>query len=512
MMVDTITERASDFTSRDFDSWIIELRNRVQSAFPSWTDFNTANFGNILLELFAHTLDVMSFTQDQQFLETRIVFATLRKSMINLGKLVSFTLPGASVASVDLTFTIADGNPRVSDIIIPKGTVLVTIEGDTEFDLLQDVTISAGQIQVTGASAENARERTTNFVTDGSPNQEVVLAEVPYVDQSSVVTVLGTPWTEQTDLLSSGPTDLHYFVDVDEDQRATVKFGDGINGAIPTGAAIAVYKTGGGEDGNVEALSIGSFRDSNQFPTLAGEQVQLTVFNPVGAGGGVDRMSVEEARVAIPASVRTAGARSVTREDFEDNALKVRGVARAMMLTSDEDPGIPDNEGRLYIVPVGGGLPSAALKTEVLDFINNNFPPCLTFTFTVEDPVLVVINISATVFLVPGKTEVDTRTAIEAAYDAFFALNNPDGSVNTDIDFGFRIRTNKMPPGTLVGELPFSDLFNAMRDAVDDTGDLVLRKIEEDSFTPADDVPILDTQFPIIGSITLVNGDTAAAF
>ena len=107
-MVDTITEQISDFTARDFDSWVIELRNKVNAAFPSWTDFNTANFGNILLEMFAHTLDVVSFYQDQQFLETRVVFARLLKSMINLGKNVGFTLPGNSVATATLEITIAD--------------------------------------------------------------------------------------------------------------------------------------------------------------------------------------------------------------------------------------------------------------------------------------------------------------------------------------------------------------------------------------------------------------------
>ena len=123
-MVDTITQQASDFTNRDFNSWILELRARATAAFPGWTDFNTANFGNILLELYAHTLDVLSFTQDQQYLERFVVFATLRRSMINLGKNVGFVLPGAVAGTVDLEVTIADGQTRSVDITIPKGTVI----------------------------------------------------------------------------------------------------------------------------------------------------------------------------------------------------------------------------------------------------------------------------------------------------------------------------------------------------------------------------------------------------
>lgn len=513
-MVDTITQQAQDFTNRDFDSWIIELRSRASTAFPGWTDFNTPNFGNILLEMFAHTLDVLSFTQDQQYLETRIVFARLRRSMIALGKNVGFELPGPVVSTVDLEITFADGLARTTDLIIPKGTVIKTLDlaEDVEFDLVADVTIAAGFIQTTTAGAENARERTDTFVADGTPEQTVQLGTTPFVDGSATVTVGAFTFTEVDNFLQSGPTDKHFVVDVDEDNRATLRFGDGINGEAPSGAATVVYKTGGGADGNVDANTLVDFRDGNRFDTVGFETVQLTVRNPLAAAGGVDRMSVEEARVAIPASLRTTGSRSVTQLDFEDNARKVRGVARAMMLTSDDDPSIPENSGLLFIVPVGGGLPSAALKTEVFDFINSDFPPTLTFTFSVEDPTLLIVSIVATVFLNIGVTEPEARTAVEDAYDAFFALLNANGSQNTQIDFGFKVRTLVMPPGSTIAELPFSDLFNVIRDATKPDGTRVFRKVDEDLFTPADDVLLTDREFPVVGSITLTNGDTALPF
>lgn len=518
-MVATITERASDFTSRDFDSWILELRARANTAFPGWTDFNTANFGNILLEMFAHTLDVLSFTQDQQFLETRIVFARLRRSMIGLGKLVGFTLPGAAVATADLEITIADGIPRATAITVPKGTVIKTpdLEEQVEFDLTADAVIPAGSTQITDAAAANSREQTQDLIADGSATQRFILEKTPFVDGSADGNVVfGVDvFTEVENFLSSGPTDNNFRVDVDDNDQGTLVFGDGINGKQPLGAGNVIYRTGGGAAGNVDANTLREFRDTNRFPTVPGDLVALLVRNPVQAAGGRDRMSVEEARVAIPASVRTAGNRSVTRDDFEDNALKVRGVARSMMLTSDDDGAIPENTGELLIVPVGGGLPSASLKTEVKDLIDTEFPPTLTFTFTIEDPVLKIISIEATVFLALGVTEVAARQAIEDAYDAFFALVNPDGSVNRQIDFGFKIRDTVMPPGSTQGEIPWSDLFNVIRDAPDPTGKLVNRKVDEDSVlfaTFPDDVLLLDREFPILGSVSLLNGDTLSPF
>lgn len=512
-MVSTITSQASDFTSRDFDSWIIELRTRVNAAFPGWTDFNTPNFGNILLEMFAHTLDVLSFYQDQQYLETRIVFAQLRRSMIALGKNVGYELSGAEAATADLEFTIANGVARATDLIIPQGTVLRTNdqEDNPEFDLLAPVTIPAGQIQATG-TAENARAQADNLVADGQPDQKIPLLNTPYLDDSLTILFGATTWTEVDDFLSSGPTDNAFRVEVDAEDRATVIFGDGINGAIPSGAGTASYKTGGGSQGAVDANTIVTFRDGNTLPTLGGEQVQLLVRNPSAASGGLDRESVEEARVAIPASLRTVGNRSVTRDDFEDNARKVRGVARAMMLTSDEDASIPENTGRLYIVPVSGGLPSAALKTEVADFINTDFPPTITFTFSVEDPTLLIVSIDAVTHLNAGVSEAEARTAVEDSLDAFFALQNDDGSVNEDIDFGFRIRNERMPAGSTQGEIPFSDLFNAVRDAALPDGRLAFRKVEEDTFVPANDVLLFDTEFPVLGTVSLTNGNTGSPY
>lgn len=512
MAVATITERASDFTNRDFDSWIIELRIRVPAAFPSWTDFNKANFGNILLEMFAHTLDVLSFVQDQQHKERFITFARLRRSMILLGRNVAFRLPGAVAATVDLEFTIGDNTPRTVDIVIPAGTVVLTFDrtDDVEFDLLADVTIPAGQIQATG-SAENARARVDQPVFDGSPGQPVILSSIPFLDASATVIVTPDTFVEVLNFLSSGPTDRHFVVSIDQEDRATLTFGDGINGAIPNGNGTANYKTGGGEAGNVEANTLTQFRDGNSIPDASGDNVLLLVRNPVGASGGVDRMSVEEARVAIPESLTTLGQRSVTQDDFESNARKVRGVARAMMLTSDDDPSIAENVGELYIVPVGGGLPSTALKALVLSTILSDFPPTLTFSFTVENPILRIVSISATVFLRSGITELEARAAILASYESFFALTNSDGSVNTQVDFGFKLKA--LQGGTpVLGELPFSDLFNAMRDAVNPSNALVLRKIDEDTFIPADDVLLLDREFPVLGSITLINGLTGLPF
>lgn len=510
MAASSITRPSGVFTSYDFDSWLVELRNLVPTAFPGWTDYNMANIGNLILESFAQTLHVLSFKQGQQYLEGYTTFARLRRSMIALAKKSSFALSSARVASVDLLIEIADGLPRTRDIHIPAGTVITTPTSDVEFDTLADATIPAGSTSVT-VSAENARAQQDSFVAPGTSDLPVPLGSSPYVDGTAAVVIGGDTYSLQENLWNSSPTDKHFFIVVDEEDRATARFGDGTNGAIPSGAGTISYKTGGGALGNVDANTLTKFRDGNRYSTEAGDGVVLGVRNPAPSAGGVDRMSVEEARVAIPASHRTTGRRSVWRTDYEDNAKRVRGVARALMLTADQDSSIEENRGKLYIVPVGGGLPSTALKNEVLNFILDEYPPTVTFQFTVEPPSLRVVSVVATVWLAKGVTESEARAAIESSLESLFSLILSTGAPNEQVDFGYRTKLLADPPLTQ-GEFPWSDIFNAVRDAANSDGALVLRKVEEDSFVPADTIVLTDTQFPILGSVQLINGATGLPF
>lgn len=78
---------------------------------------------------------------------------------------------------------------------------------------------------------------------------------------------------------------------------------------------------------------------------LASNPVQLTVSNPVGADGGADADTAGLIHVPAPQSIQNPTS-SVTRTDFETNALAlVGGLTRALMLTPNEDPSVPDNTG-----------------------------------------------------------------------------------------------------------------------------------------------------------------------
>ena len=148
--------------------------------------------------------------------------------------------------------------------------------------------------------------------------------------------------------------------------------------------AAKVNTAGGGSAGNVDAersaVIEGAFKDAY------GNAVQVSVRNPAPATGGTDRQTVASARLLAPESLR-ALTRTVARKDFEINARRLSGVARALMLTSNEDPTIAENTGILYVIPQSqapGAIPTPALKNLVLQQVTEVYPCTLTFQVSVQ--------------------------------------------------------------------------------------------------------------------------------
>lgn len=499
-----LTPKQIDFTDKDFDSMRLRLRNLIRSVFPEWTDFNVANFGNILLELFAQVGDILTFYQDNQARQSRIVTATQRKAILGLVKLINFTPSTATAATVDVTLTLA--STPTGSVTIPKGSFVRTEEvtDPIRYQLLADAVIAAGASPATAVvSCENSEPRDENFLSTALPNQTISLASTPYIDGSAVVTAGNGTYTQVTDLLSSTSTDLHYVVVVDQNDRATLRFGNGVNGAIPVGGIAVSYKIGGGSAGRVEQNKLkvveGAFTDS------FGNPVTVTATNASASSGGSDRQSVAQIKERAPAALRVLN-RTVAREDFEINALRLTDVARALMLTKNEDASVGENQGQLYIVPVGGGAASQALKDAVLTQVTVTYPCTLTFSVGVYDAVYKMVDVYAAVYFKAGYTKATVAAAIRSALAAFFEPQNSDGTANTLVDFGANLKDAN---GNVTGELAFSDLFDVVRDTAG------VRKVGSGvtDFTlngQHADVVLIGREFPKLGTVTIIDADTGA--
>ena len=497
-----IIPKTSDYTDLDFDSLRFRLQNIVKTVYPEWTDFATASFSNILLEMFAYVGDVQSFLMDNQAGEAFIGTATLRESLVahmaKIGYIPSLSQP----AQADVHFQL--NSPLAGDVTLPAGTVVQTPEvtDPVKFQLTEDLVIPAGST-FAAASVENSVTHSESFESSGVKDQRFLLPATPFVNSGLVVVDSIGAFTEVPNFLDSSSVDRHFSINTNNLNQATIVFGDGVSGVVPSGSVNITYRTGGGSQGNVDADTL--VRMAVTFADTFGNRAELTVTNPNAASGGADRESKESIRERGPQSLRVLN-RAVSREDFEIVALKNTKVARALMLTSDQDPLIDENTGKLFIVPVGGGIPSTELKNEIADAFEESsgaFPSTLTFDLQVTDPIYENIDVDVIAYVKNGYTLSAMKNNIVSNLNNFLSLTQANGAKNTRVDFGYALVDSEGVPS---GELPWSTFFDLVQSSagvrkIDDSTGLLLNGLREDVYIDL-------KSFPKIGTIRVFDGDT----
>lgn len=510
-----------DYTDKDFDSITARVFDLIRSVFPNWTDTQVSNFGNLLVESYGFILDVLTYYQDQQAREGRFAFVKARKNMIALAKLIGYELSNAEAASADVVLTITNAaqltgtvRPQTgtsAPVVVRTNEVTDPVRGELDAPVTFDLT--AGETSKTFTWRHRTTQPRYTVASTNLADQEIVLPFSPFLwNSESVVSSVDGSFTRVVSFLSSGPTDLHYRLEVDQNDRARIRFGDGRNGKIPRGDIGVDYSTGGGILGNVEPNTLS--RVETTLIDNTGSIAYFEASNAAAASGGTPREEVEAARYNAPQSIRVIN-RTVAREDYEINARRVAGVGRSLMLTSNEDTTVGENRGKLYVIPTTGGTPSQALINDVYGVFGlqgqvsplaggQTYPTTITFQLEVLPPAYLAINVVATVWLMSGSVASVVKTTIEDALEDFFSPMMADGTANPNIDFGFNY---KAADGEPAGEIAWSDIFNIIRDA---SG---VRKVAQDMTLngAVDDVGIDNWEFPSLGTVTLINGDTGGA-
>ena len=112
--------------------------------------------------------------------------------------------------------------------------------------------------------------------------------------------------------------------DYDGESGDTIRFGDGVFGAIPERGAVfqVTYRVGDGAEGNMAADSITGF-DRAAAPMVA------SVTNPIAAAGGADQEPTETVRRLAPQAFRAVQFRAVRPDDYVATAQTLEWVERA---------------------------------------------------------------------------------------------------------------------------------------------------------------------------------------
>ena len=163
----------------------------------------------------------------------------------------------------------------------------------------------------------------------GSPLPDALKADL----LADLNTLLVT-WHPTADLLESGPDDLAFVVEMDDDGFGHIRFGDDRLGRLPdAGSAFkAAYRTGNGPAGNVGAEAIRYLVLRQE--TLSG--VDLSVRNPLPASGGTPPEPVAEVKRFAPYALRDVLERAITAADYASLAAdNARRQAERLALMTD---------------------------------------------------------------------------------------------------------------------------------------------------------------------------------
>jgi hypothetical protein len=431
-----------DYQSRDYDSLLAAMRQLIPHKLPAWTDYQSeADFGNVLLQLFAHMGDILSYYQDRVANESYLGTARERRSLIQHLRLIGYRLGTAAPAAalVDLTVPAAC-NGRLA---IRKGDAFATRSTkDTpsvRFEYTRDTPLEIDCSTLTPVNGRKSyrkipvEEGRTIFdeivgTSNGEANQRFALAHAGLILRSygasqeffrDVVlrAELGTTvevWTMQESLAFSRASQRSFTVEVDENDEATLVFGDGTFGAIPAqGATLKVtYRIGGGIQGNVGPGRIDTIIEAPPL-VLAGGQVR----NPETATGGAERETIEHAVRQAPAVYRSRQ-RAVTRDDYVALALNFSGVGKARAEASSW------NRVKLFVAPTGGGIATDVLKFNLLAYFEDKRP--LTVQIEICDVDYVDVRLSAKVGVTSYYAQAEVGKRVQDAVSALLAFDNVD--------------------------------------------------------------------------------------
>jgi hypothetical protein len=207
----------------------------------------------------------------------------------------------------------------------------------------------------------------------GDANQRFETTRDHFILFSETVTVDGETWISVTDFLNSTSQDKHYRVELGENDRATIAFGDGVAGRIPpvgVGNITIDYRFNAENDGNVGANTIAVDKTGLTFVN--------SVFNPRQASGwaeaqGASEESLELAKIEGPASLRVKEV-ALSPDDLVTLAIAFIADDGSSPFTRAKpiEEGFGPKTVKLITVASGGAQPSPTQLTELDLFFNGD--------------------------------------------------------------------------------------------------------------------------------------------
>jgi len=478
MSLPILPTKELNLTQVDRQGLIYRAQFLAQQVIPQWSDFSLSFPENVLLEGCATMVSTAISVMNERFRQHALATMTSRLAAIRKGRITGYTLQGATAATVGGTFVLP--NSVLATTRIPLSAGLRLQSGDAIWQLLEDTAIEVGSNASPACTLENADEQEHVQLSSEEANLVIQLDHTNIIEGSITVTAGNGTYSNYNTLsgrklfsfVEVGPDTLSFIAMLDNNGRAYIFFGNGINGAIPQGSITVAYKTGGGEDGRVEASATWSLLDG--VYDASGQIKTVQFVNAEASVGGFAQTTIEEARIQIPQSVRTLE-RAVNEADFEYAATRVPGIARAALMTSNHVSSIDEDAAKLYLIAYGSPdantgyyPPASPTATQIaavrllIDIDSGEYAQMMGLDVTVLATTFRDVAIQVKIFKDSGYSSSVVKSNITDALTKLFAVADENRARNALIDFGFKL---KNASGTPDYKLAWSRVFNAINDA-----------------------------------------------
>ena len=223
-----------DYVTKDYDGFLQMMRDMIPSLTPEWTDTSDSDMGMVILQLLAYGLHVLGYYQDKAVNENILHTAQTKKAILLLSKFLGYEIQKQSPAVTTVRFY-KDDTYIDKRVVVPRGTKVSTdpqLGEQIIYETDEPLVISEGQ-EYGDVSVTQGETVIREFVAlgTGEENQHYVL-EYPNVIEDTLQIITeenGSDyyWTLVDNFIDSQPSDRHFTVSVDEEDRTIINFDDG---------------------------------------------------------------------------------------------------------------------------------------------------------------------------------------------------------------------------------------------------------------------------------------------
>jgi hypothetical protein len=212
------------YTSRDFNSIKNELVEYSKRYYPnSFSDFNEASFGSLMLDTVSYAGDVLSFYLDYQFNESFLNTASEFDNILKISKQLGYKYGPRSTAYGELTMYIAvpvnetSTGPNIDYLPILKKGATFSSSGGLLFTLLQDVDFSQSTNEVVVSKVDSTTGIPTEYAikTKGSVQSGFYAQKIISVGQFERFLKLDLTEPEVLEIVSVFDSDGNPYYEVD---------------------------------------------------------------------------------------------------------------------------------------------------------------------------------------------------------------------------------------------------------------------------------------------------------